>query len=222
MRDYLTALENEFTAYADTRVAKDQARYMKNQFAFFGIKTPLRRHIIRPFLTRSYLPGKSEMIEIVKEAWEKPQREFQYFGQELAFKYLSDLEKQDISLFEHMIVHKSWWDTVDFIATKLAGAYFKKYPDEIPAKTNEWVASGNLWLQRSALLFQLKYKKELDTRLLSSLITRLKDRNTFFINKAIGWVLREYSKTNPDWVEAFVRNTQLNSLSRREALRLIR
>lgn len=82
--------------------------------------------------------------------------------------------------------------------------------------------SGNIWLQRCALLFQLKYKKETDTTLLSDTINILLGSKEFFINKAIGWILREYSRTNPEWVIAFTEKTALNSLSKREALRLVR
>jgi 3-methyladenine DNA glycosylase AlkD len=81
--------------------------------------------------------------------------------------------------------------------------------------------SGNMWLQRTALLFQLKYKKATDVNLLSDYILRLQGSKEFFINKAIGWILREYSKTDPDWVIQFVQNNNLANLSRREALKWI-
>lgn len=121
-----------------------------------------------------------------------------------------------------MITHQSWWDTVDFIATKLLGAYFKTYPEEKEKYVNKWLKSNNIWLQRSALLFQLKYKTDLDTVLLSCTITSLLGSKEFFINKAIGWVLREYSKSNPEWVIDFVNENHLTALSKREALRLVK
>jgi len=126
-----------------------------------------------------------------------------------------------MSLFEYMVTHKSWWDTIDFIAVKLMGAYFKMYPEEIEVYIEKWLKSNNIWLQRCALLFQLKYKEGLDTNLLKYVINSLLGSKEFFINKAIGWVLREYSRTNPKWVREFVDKTELNPLSRREALRLM-
>jgi 3-methyladenine DNA glycosylase AlkD len=120
-----------------------------------------------------------------------------------------------------MILQKSWWDTVDFIAVNLVGAYFKVFPHKRNVITQKWMASNNIWLQRSCLLFQLKYKELLDTEFLANTISSLLGSQEFFINKAIGWVLREYSKTNQEWVIHFVSNTPLNSLSEREALRKI-
>ncbi|MGB6269221.1 MAG: DNA alkylation repair protein, partial [Olleya sp.] len=142
--------------------------------------------------------------------------------QELAFKYIKTLDKNDITLFEFMVANKSWWDTVDFIAVKLIGAYFKVFPDSRKVYIDKWLTSNNIWLQRSALLFQLKYKEAIDEELLAYTINHLLDTKEFFINKAIGWILREYSRTNPEWVLDFVNKTDLNNLSKKEALRLIK
>ena len=120
-----------------------------------------------------------------------------------------------------MITHKSWWDTVDFIAANLVGPYFKSFPGQREKITGKWLSSNNMWLQRSVLLFQLKYKDSLDTDFLADTIHSLTGSEEFFINKAIGWILREYSKTNPQWVRQFVQATSLHPLSKREGLRLI-
>jgi 3-methyladenine DNA glycosylase AlkD len=195
---------------------------MRNQFEFYGIQAPQRRKIQQPFLVKNYLPKKSELEKIVKTLWKKPQREYQFFSQELVFKYVKQFEEKDITLLEFMVTHKSWWDTVDFIATKLMGAYFKIFPEKRHYYVQKWLKSNNIWLQRSALLFQLKYKTDVDTVLLSTVIQSLLGSKEFFINKAIGWVLREYSRTNPKWVIEFVDKTALHNLSKKEALRLIK
>lgn len=220
--DYLESLRESFQEYADARLATGQKAYMKNHFEFFGITSPIRRRICQPFLSKENLPSKKEAIAIIKACWKKDQREYQYFAQELAFKYHRQPEKKDIGLFKYMIANKSWWDTVDFIAANLLGHYFKTFPEEIPGTINKWLQSGNIWLQRSCLLFQLKYKKQTDTALLASVIKSLIGSREFFINKAIGWSLREYSKTDPQWVISFVAENELANLSRREALRLCR
>ena len=137
------------------------------------------------------------------------------------FKYVKQFEKVDMPLFEYMITTKSWWDTVDFIAYKICGAYFKKFPEDIPKYVDKWLDSGNMWLQRTAILFQLKYKEELDTEVLHYCISRLTGSKEFFINKAIGWILREYSRTNPVWVKNYVATHELAPLSAREAIRLM-
>ena len=221
MNDYLTTLAAEFTQHANPEIAQAQKAYLKDQFEFFGLKTPQRRAIQKPFLVKKYLPPKSELESLVKLLWSKPEREFHYFAQELGERYAKEFDQRDLELFEFMITHQSWWDTVDIIATKLVGVYFKKYPEEIAPTVDRWIASQNIWLQRTALLFQLHYKQELDQLLLSTTIQALLGSKEFFINKAIGWALRQYSRTNPDWVREFVRRTPLEPLSRREALRLI-
>ena len=221
MSIFVKTLEIELKKNANETYASGQKAYMRHQFEFYGLKAAKRREIQKPFLTKENLPEKSELEDIIKALWTKPQRDFQYVGQELVFKYLNLFEKKDLELLEFMVTHKSWWDTVDYIAANLVGAYFKIYPKEIKTTITKWLASDNIWLQRSALLFQLKYKEELDTVLLENTINYLLGSKEFFINKAIGWILREYSKTNPKWVLEFTKRTNLDQLSKREALRLI-
>lgn len=221
IEDFIQNLSAEFSKNANAEIAKGQKAYMKNHFEFFGIKTEIRRELQKPFLIKTYLPSKIEAFHIIKTLWQQPEREYQYFAQELASQYLKQTAEEDIALYEFMIVHKSWWDTVDFIATKLLGNYFKKFPNQRSSYVKKWLRSGNIWLQRSALLFQLQYKEKLDTELLTATIQPLLGSKEFFINKAIGWVLRHYSRTNPDWVVEFVNSTPLENLSRKEALRLI-
>lgn len=145
------------------------------------------------------------------------------FAQELVHKYIKDFKKGDIELLEYMVTHKSWWDTVDFIAANSMGTYFKLYPELRKQYVKKWLASDHMWLQRSALLFQLKYKDSLDEELMAYAIKALLGSKEFFINKAIGWSLRQHSRTNPKWVTNFVRSTPtLANLSKREALRLIK
>jgi len=127
----------------------------------------------------------------------------------------------NIKDYQFLIINKSWWDTVDYIASNLVGPYFRIYPEKIAPVTSHWMESRNMWLQRTCLLFQLKYRGDTDTGLLTGFIEQLKDSKEFFIRKAIGWSLREYSKTNPEFVISFVRNNHLSGLSEREALKWI-
>lgn len=222
MIEFINTLEIEFEKHKNAKIALEQKAYMRHQFQFYGLKATVRREIQKPFFIKEYLPQKSEIEHIIKTLWEKPEREYQLFAQELAFKYVKQLELKDINLFEFMVTNKSWWDTVDFIANKLMGEYFKTFPNQKEKYVTKWLKSDNIWLQRSALLFQLKYKNKIDTVLLSSTINSLLNSKEFFINKAIGWVLREYSRTNPNWVIEFVNNTELSTLSKKEALRLLK
>ena len=167
------------------------------------------------------LPETGDIEDIVKELWEMPQREYQYFATFLFAKMIRELDKDQISIFEFMIVNKSWWDTVDAIAINLVGPVLARDKNIIPAITGKWMDSGNMWLQRTSLLFQLNYKSGTDEKLLFSLIKKLSEREEFFIRKAIGWALREYSKTSPGIVSEFITNTKLSPLSVKEGMRII-
>ncbi|HMP98599.1 MAG TPA: DNA alkylation repair protein, partial [Cyclobacteriaceae bacterium] len=116
-------------------------------------------------------------------------------------------------------LQKSWWDTVDLIAAKMAGNYFRIYPEQKNKYIKKWRNSKNIWLIRSAILFQLKYKTETDFNLLSDIILQHQDSNEFFIQKAIGWVLREYAYTDAAKVKKLVQTHKLKPLSMREALK---
>jgi len=221
VNEYITALENVFLSNANTQIAQGQKAYMRNQFEFFGIKSPIRREIQKPFFVKSFLPPKTELESIVKTLWNKPEREYQFFAQELVYKYTKHLDVNDIALVEFMVTHKSWWDTVDYIAVKLIGAYFIRFPQQLDNYIDKWLASENIWLQRCCLLYQLKSKDKMDTQRLSYIIKQLLGSKEFFINKAIGWVLREYSRTNPNWVKEFVASNEMANLSKKEALRLL-
>jgi len=131
-------------------------------------------------------------------------------------------DEKIIELYVYTITHKSWWDTVDFITSNLVGTYLKRFPEQRKTLTSQWMKSENMWLQRTCLLFQLKYKSETNTEILHQFISQLSGSNAFFIRKAIGWILREYSKTNPDFVINYVEKYPLSGLSKREALKWLK
>ncbi|WP_336515596.1 DNA alkylation repair protein [Pollutibacter soli] len=218
MHPYLLSAENAFSKKTNPANAAAAKAYLRNQFDFFGLKTDLRREITKS-LFKKELPGAEEIPNILRQAWEHPMREMQYFAIELAACYKKEWPEEMIVHFEKMILGKSWWDSVDAIASQLTGPYFKRYPEQVIPVTSVWNKSGDIWLQRSSLIFQLLYKKETDTTLLKKYILQLRKSDEFFVQKAIGWVLRQYARTNPEWVKMFVEQTQLPALSRREALK---
>jgi len=218
MHPYIKPLQEQFRLHADPEIAAGQAAYMRDQFAFMGIKTPLRRRLTITWYKQS-LPLPQELPAIVKELWNLPEREFQYAAIELAAAMKKQWTVSLIRLAEYMITHKSWWDSVDAINTVITGPYFRQFPEQIPAVTGKWNASANIWLQRSSLMFQKAYKARTDTTLLSKYILHLASSEEFFIQKAIGWALREYAKVNPAWVKQFVQQHPLPALSKREALK---
>lgn len=217
----LNFLQETFQGHADPKTAAGQKAYMKNHFEFLGIKTPVRRQLQKPFLKKEFVADPARRKEVIDTLWSVQEREFQYFAQELIFTVKKKLEKEEIILIEKMVTQKSWWDTVDFIATKLAAQYFINYPEAIIPKIYQWLESDNIWLIRTAILFQLHYKEKTDIELLACIIESQYGSKEFFINKAIGWMLRQYSRTNPDWVRSFIESHDLQPLSRREGGRLL-
>ena len=220
--DYLVPLIKAYEGNANIGNAIPMKKYMRDKFEFYGIKSPERKLIYARFKKENGLIPHDEKGTIIHWCWEAEQREYQMFGMEFMGKSAKKEAEDIIGLYEYMIVTKSWWDTVDYIASNLVGVYFKKFPEKIAEVTSKWMESENIWLQRTCLLFQLKYKKNLDTILLEGFISELKYSKEFFIQKAIGWILREYSKTNPGYVVNYIKENQIASLSKREGLLYIK
>lgn len=221
--DYFQSIEKSFHQHANAENAMQMKKYMKDRYEFFGIKSPLRKEIFRQHFKGhgGFLPT-GETVLFLKLCWAQPQREYQYVGMELLQKTAKRDPETIVDLYVFMITHKSWWDTIDFIASNLVGIYLKKFPEQISSLTSTWMDSENIWLQRTCLLFQLKYKMETDTVLLHEFICQLSDSKEFFIRKAIGWILREYSKTDAQFVIDYVNHNQLSGLSKREALKWLK
>ncbi|WP_370452205.1 DNA alkylation repair protein [Cohnella sp. AR92] len=195
--------------------------YMRDQYPFLGLKQPVRMALTRDFLSENGAPSGNELIRVSSELWELPEREFQYTAIVLLEKKRKQAVPEFLSLYEKLIVSKSWWDTVDIIASKLVGQLFRNDPELARRTVPSWISSDNKWLRRTALLFQLTYKERTDAEWLFALIRECAHEKEFFIRKAIGWALREYAKTDAAAVRSFVAGTTLSGLSAREALKHI-
>jgi 3-methyladenine DNA glycosylase AlkD len=220
MHTYLLPVVASFKQHAQKTSKAWSEKYLLHQFTFFGVKAPVWRSILKKHFKNS-LPPFDEAEEIIHQCFSYPMREMQYTGIELLAQYKKEWKKNSIDLIEHTLITKSWWDSVDHSTSILCAPYFRQYPDQIRRVTSKWNLSNNYWLQRCSILFQLKYKSETDTELLFSYILNLKNSKEFFVQKAIGWALREYSKTNPSQVKHFLSTTQLPTLCKREAMRYI-
>lgn len=195
---------------------------MQDQFPFLGVKTPQRRALLRDYCKQNGWPEDHDLPPIVDRLWAMPEREFQYVACDLLDRSLKRKPPRAwIARIEGWITEKSWWDSVDDLSGQIAGGFFLHYPAQLRPVANRWSRSKNLWLRRASLLIQLRYRDETDIDLLFELCKRLAAEDEFFIQKAIGWSLRQYSRYNPKLVREFVRQTSLSALSRREALKLI-
>jgi len=220
--DYIKKVKEVFEQNKDEDKAVQMEKYMRNKFEFYGIQAKERREVSKKLQKIKNRPPHAQLSQVIIKLWSADQRELQYFAMELFERYKNDFRIGDIKLMVYMIENKSWWDTVDFIAKKLVGEYFKEYPQFRDEFINKWLTSNNIWLQRTSLLFQLAYKEDTDETLLFSNIKRLKEIDEFFIQKAIGWSLREYSRTAPKKVEEFINNNKLSNLSSREGMKVIK
>ncbi|MFG6149093.1 DNA alkylation repair protein [Halobacillus sp. B23F22_1] len=204
----------------DQRFRMEQ--YMKNKFSFYGIKTPERKKIIKEvmalFPERSY----AETVEVVELLYKEEERECHYAALTLLNSYRRSTPISSIGIYKELISQHSWWDTVDMISSQLCGNYFTSHSQYLHPLTIRWSRSSNLWVRRASLLFQLKSKEHTDEELLFQTIRELKHEKEFFIEKAIGWSLREYSKSCPTAVAAFIQNHEMRPLSRREGLKWIK
>ncbi|WP_250675455.1 DNA alkylation repair protein [Paraclostridium ghonii] len=195
-------------------------KYMNNKFEFLGIKSPKRKELQKDFLKQ--IDKKSSIDkELVRTLWNQEYREYQYLAIDYLVKKKKQLEKEDILFIKGLINNKSWWDSVDILAAHLLGEICKMYPELVEEYIHSWSKDENIWIRRSAILYQLKYKDKLDTETLRIIINDNIQDDDFFIKKAIGWILREYSKTNKNWVLKFINENQLSNLSMKEAIKYI-
>lgn len=218
MHPYVTSLKTLFEQNANPAQAAPMKKYMRDQFEYLGIKTPQNAALQKEFFTKHGLPALADLDTVLRDLWSLPQREFQYVAVGLLGRFNQQVPAKFIRTIEYMLVTKSWWDTVDSLSGSV-GVLFKRFPDVREKYLAKWRASDNFWLRRMTILFQLGYKKETDFDLLCEIIRENLDSKEFFINKAIGWSLRQYARIDPNAVKKFVNSTPLHPLSRREALK---
>jgi len=220
MTKYTTIAIAEFQKYTDCEYAAGMEKYMRNQFKSLGVRTPVRREIQKKLIKELGLPEMFELKEIILDLWSSEYRDMQYFAMEILNQTIKKADNDFIEFLEYLILHKSWWDSIDFIAPTLVRIHFERFPELIPIYTEKWINSENIWLQRSAILFQLNSKSKTDTELMFKLILHRKDSKEFFVQKAMGWILRQYARTNPQLVRDFVNShIELPNLTKREAMK---
>lgn len=203
-------------------MAVPMENYMKNNFPFYGIKTDKRRQLFKEVWKANQEEVLQNPREIALQLFKYNEREMHYCAIEILTKNLrKNYRKDDNCLIEKILTTHSWWDSVDTIAKFILGQYLTEHPEQIRSVIGQFSDSKNMWLNRSAILFQLGYKQKTNATLLFAECVKHSHSKEFFIQKAIGWALREYGKSNPNAVLEFVSNTQLKPLSQKEALKNI-
>ena len=220
MHPYVIGLKDLFEKNADPSQAPGMKKYMRDQFEYLGIKSPKFKELMKEYIAANGLPPADELDAILRDLWSLPEREFQYAATSLLGRLEQQIPASLIKTIEYMIVTKSWWDTVDTISGGTLGVHFQRFPEIWEKYLAKWRKSENFWLRRACILFQLNYKNETDFNLLCEIIRENLGSKEFFINKAIGWALRQYARTDPVAVKTFVKKTkELHPLSRREAMK---
>ena len=214
--DKFNAIKELFESKQNAENAEAMSKYMKNKFTFYGIPSPERKELYKDFI-KSEKASKTVDWNFLDKCYSDDHREFQY----LVYDYLLAMKKylvfEDTEKICKYIVTKSWWDTTDFLCKVIGEIGLKD--QKVRELMLKWSADNNIWLKRTAILHQLAYKGRTDTDLLEHIISNCLGSDEFFINKAIGWALREYSKTNPQWVRDHIEKyrEKLDNLSIKEA-----
>ncbi|MFC8090124.1 DNA alkylation repair protein [Streptomyces sp. NPDC057301] len=211
-----------YAAAADPVRAAGARAYMKDVAPFLGIPTPERRALSRAVLKGTPRPDEADCTAIALRCWELPEREYHYFAVDYLRRHVGRCSSGFLPVTRRLITTASWWDTVDALAAHVVGGLVAADP-ELTADMDAWIVDDDLWVARTALLHQLRYKDHTDTRRLFAYCLRQSGHTDFFIRKAIGWCLREYAKTDPEAVREFLARERgrFAPLSVREALKNI-
>ncbi len=220
----MTAVRDALASGGDPEKAAQQQRYMKSALPYRGYAAPELKALLRPLLA-SYDPGDRVAWEgTVRALWDgATHREERYAAISVARhrKARGWLAPESVPLFRHLVVTGAWWDLVDETAQHLVGPALAGHREAMTPVMRAWASDDNLWIRRTAVLSQLGLKTGTDTDLLRHTIDANVDDPTFWLRKAIGWALRDYARTDPEWVRAEVlrHGDRMSGLSRREALK---
>ena len=219
MTDFVEDLRLRFQKVENQSQAVRMATYMKNIAPFFGVSSVPRKAIYNDW--KSSLPDNlnfQQKWDLVFELWKQEERELHYVAVDWINSWnIKTLQIEDAINLRIILQSKPWWDTVDLLASTFLGKLLLKFPEHRNDLIENWSRTSDIWLHRSTLIFQLKYKQKTDLELLTKQIARFKNHKEFFIQKAIGWSLREVSKWNSEWVKNEIIDNQLTGLAKREA-----
>ncbi len=220
----LNDLSKEFSSRQNPEIVKRQQAYMKSEMPFWGLQTPARKNIYPPIF-KKYAPQTNEDYRnTIKYLFENAEyREEWYAGYSFAQRFKKFITKENVDLYLDLVRLTQWWDLVDGIATNLVGSALRN-SDILLNYLNKWIDDDDMWIRRTAILTQLNYKEDTDFALLSSLISKTWHEKEFFIRKAIGWALRQYSYISAEKVINFIDENQnhLSTLSKSEGLKALK
>lgn len=223
-RAILKLVQDELALKADAKKAIEMANYMKTSMPFYGVQKPDRVPIMREIKKNHAPQTKSQYEELILRLWKQKHREEKYLSIDYAIQFIEFADTSSIPLFEKMIRDGAWWDFIDPISTQIIGQLFLDDRKSVSKIMNRWIEDKDFWVRRSAILSQLKHKDKTDRKMLFEFCRLQMYEQEFFIRKAIGWALREYSYTEPQVVKEFLLNNQdkLSNLSFREGAKRLK
>ena len=217
------AVRKRLEEAANPDFALPMQAYMKSRMPYRGVKADAQRRLWKPLFKEMVLKDFDEFEQVVRELWDADYREERYAAIGLCEYHRKYQIPEALPLYRFMIETGAWWDLVDGVASHLVGRLLKAYPETVKPLMWEWIDESDIWVRRSAILAQLSFKRETDEAMLFEFCRRRLDEKEFWMRKAIGWALREYSKTEPDAVRKFINanGASMSGLTLREASKYV-
>lgn len=216
-------VQTTLAAHADPEKAAGMQGYMRTNMRFYGVQKPGRTEILRHIKSEFAPASLDEYEELVTALWDLPHREEKYIAQGVATMFRQFMIPESLPIYERFIDEGAWWDFVDETATHMIRELVLNHPDVMWPVVDSWIDHENMWRRRAVIICQVGAKDRTDASRLFAYCEARAHETEFFIRKAIGWALREYSKTDPEAVAGFVNahRDELSRLSFREATKHI-
>ena len=220
----LTAhVQDRLQTLADPVKAVEMAAYMKTDMPFYGVQKPDRQPIMKELKANFAPANQADYEAAVLALWRVKQREAKYIAINYAGLFRQYVGPQSLPLYERLIREGQWWDFVDAISSDLLGRALLNYPDQVRPVIDNFSNDEDFWIRRASLLAHLGHKEQTSHKDLFAYCKKMAHEKEFFIRKAIGWSLREYSKSEPERVRRFLveNKTRLSPLSLKEGAKYL-
>jgi len=220
-RDLVAAVRAALAEAGDPGTAEKQRAYMKSALPYHGLPAPRLKLLLRPLLKNWAPVSREQWVATILALWDEATHREQWYAALAVARHpraRSWRDPESLELWRHLVVTGAWWDVVDEVA-HLVGDVLLHHHDATAPALRRWASDDDLWIRRTAVICQVGHKDRVDTALLRHAVDANADDTSFWLRKAIGWALRDYARTDPDWVLGEVSRLEgrLSGLSRREA-----
>lgn len=217
--EYVAQIDQALRLHADAKRAIEMKAYLRGQFEFLGIQTPMRRAICKQLPQPTQ--DAEQLMHMANLLWQKPQREFKYVACDVLAKHVQLLHSEHLPALKKLLQKDTWWETVDSLSGTIGDVVMNEHQQGKATQNimDTWLMDKDFWVRRSAMIHQLGWRLNTDTDRLGHYALTLSNENEFFIRKAIGWAFRDYAKWNPQFVHHFMRRhgSVFSNLTVREA-----